>query len=122
MNLPGALRRYRDGPSSKSFAITGKRPVVSVHYEHPQRESRANGVQHEHHARIMMEQKEHTRERSMHESIGYVQTHTYTQAKHVRAHTHIHTHSDDDAPMLHCYYLAFTPPVRRNTDGSVAGS
>lgn len=41
VNLPGALRRYRDGPSSKSLAITGKRPVVSVHYEHPQRESRA---------------------------------------------------------------------------------
>lgn len=87
VNLPGALRRYRDGPSSKSFAITGKRPVVSVHYEHPQRESRANGVQHEHHARIMMEQKEHTRERSTKISGTCKHIHSYTQAKHACTHT-----------------------------------
>lgn len=48
-------------------------------------ESRGNGVQHEHHARIMMEQKEHTRERSVHESIGYVH--------HAHTHTHTYTHT-----------------------------
>lgn len=56
------------------------------------------GVQHEHHARIMMEQKEHTRE-------------ACTKVSGTRAYTdnHAYTHNDNDAPTLHCYYLASTP-------------
>jgi len=103
-NLPRALQMSQCGLSSKSLAITANglrcRCIMNTHNVRGNR--RANGVQYEHHACIMMEQKEHTREAYARKCRACVAN---TRTTHNRK-THIHVPNDNDVPMLRCYYLA----------------